>query len=119
MKSSQKPRRGLAVAIAIALLLAGSALVSAYFEGGLDGVCWVGSDFRADYADRAASWRSVASGWPPGRACVALAADGTELARETYPQPGDWVIATALFALPFVIRTGWRTVRHRGASSTD
>jgi hypothetical protein len=108
---AEGPPRGLVVALAVGAVLAALTLALGYFEGGMEGVCWGNSAFYSKHLSEAGGWRAEGSLWPPGQSCVALARDGSVLARETYPQGRDWLLTLALFALPCGVWAAWRRYR--------
>lgn len=97
----------------------GFALATVFLYAGFLGpdvtehVCGTGASFGSSVVGTASVTREELHGFPPRTTCHVYSRDGRELATETYPQTGSWLIALALFLSPFAIQRLYRRVRPR------
>jgi hypothetical protein len=96
----------------IGALLAVTVYAGGCFKSGRDGPCWYEPSFVGEHPE-AADFRVEYPVLPPRQRCVALDSRGTVIAARTYPEPETYLLAAALFALPFAMTPLGRALRSR------
>lgn len=107
-------------ALLLGYVLALVVLAVGFLEGGGSGPCSARTQFVEDNPG-AADFRAERQLLPPGRRCVALAADGTVLESHSYPELGDYALALLVLLTPlglweaYASRRRWlrRSIVHR------
>ena len=93
--------------------LAAVVIVFTLNPGGLEGPCSNEASFARSVDQTSTDFRVEHQSWPPGQRCVAVAANGSVVASETYPRPWEWLLAGFAAVSPFLVTWAYRAVRRR------